>query len=120
MFKAVKTALRISSGAYNDEIKNIIKAALADLRIAGVTFPLPPAADAASPLKDGGEKASFSEGGGTRVTEGVDPLILQAVILYAKVHFGFLNDTERFKSAYEHLKIALALSGEYSGERSDD
>jgi hypothetical protein len=92
MFEKVKAALRITADVFDDEIKSIISAAFADLRkISGVVFD----------------------------DDGDDPLIIRAVILYAKSNFGYREDTERFEKAYEHLKIALMLSSDYGGEVND-
>ena len=86
MLYKVKTALRIKTAAFDDdEIKPIIEACLLDLRLGGVN----------------------------KVNED-DPLIQRAVVLYAKAHFGFSEDSEKYGQAYEHLKAALALSGDYN------
>lgn len=41
------------------------------------------------------------------------PLIRQAIVLYCKGNFGFLEEAEKFQKAYDDLRDALALSGEY-------
>jgi len=33
------------------------------------------------------------------------------VILYAKANFGYLEDAEKYRSAYDYLKCALCLAG---------
>ncbi len=43
-----------------------------------------------------------------------DPLVQQAVKLYLKAFFGYEDKDGVFADAYEHLKAALALSGEYN------
>ena len=84
--QAVKTALRISSAAFDiQEITPIIQACLLDLKNAGVV----------------------------KTDEG-DPLILRAITLYAKANFGFLEDSEKFKRSYEMLKTSLCLAGDYN------
>ena len=39
MLEAVKTALRIKTDAYNDQLNTLISAAQSDLKIAGVELP---------------------------------------------------------------------------------
>ena len=90
---AVKTALRVKSAAYNDEVSGVIAAAFADLKRVGVKVP---EWDAAS-----GEPLA------------VDPLLHRAVILYAKANFGYSDDSEKYNQAYEYLKCALSLAGDY-------
>lgn len=46
-----------------------------------------------------------------------DPLIIRAVILYAKANFSFSADSGMFQQAYDTLKISLSLSGNYKQRR---
>ena len=48
-----------------------------------------------------------------------DPLICQAAKLYLKGQFGFSDDSEKYLAAYEHLRDALSLSGEYTEVNAD-
>ena len=89
----VKLALRISSGttAYDGEVQDLIAAAKANLKRAGV--------DPAKVDADDGN---------------LDPLIKQAIVTYAKWRFGFDNpDADRLSKAYESLVADLTLSQEY-------
>lgn len=86
MLEKVKTALRIKSDAYNDEIADIIEAAKLDLSISGVD-----------------------------IIDDADPLIIRSIIMYAKANFGLDNpDAEKWNKAYVALKIHLALSSDYT------
>ncbi|OAH60749.1 DNA-packaging protein [Domibacillus aminovorans] len=86
MLDDVKLALRISNTAFDSEINDLISAAEADLRIAGVHF-------------------ESSSG---------DALIKRAVITYCKANFGYDNpDADRFKDSYIMLKQHLSLAGDY-------
>ena len=87
----VKTALRVSTDAFDGEIQALVDAAEADLQLVGINMK-PPDFETA---------------------ESCDPLIELAVILYAKANFGFFEDSERYIKAYEHLKCALSLAGDY-------
>jgi hypothetical protein len=82
MLEKVKLALRITSAAFDSEIKSIISAAYADLRISGIEF-----------VEDDPD----------------DALIERAVIIYSKCHFGFLEKSEQFEKTYNSLKQALMI-----------
>lgn len=85
----VKTALRISSTAYDDEVIMLIQAARDDLVTAGVSSSL--------------ASASYPP-----------PLVKNAIIVYCKSGFGMDNpDAEKFAASYQSLKTQLALSSEY-------
>ena len=45
-----------------------------------------------------------------------DPLLDRAVVLYAKAEFGFNDDAERYRNAYDYLKCALSLTADYTEE----
>lgn len=86
ILQAVKVSLRITNTAFDDEIESIIAACKIDLRNAGVV----------------------------RVCGG-DPLILRAITLYAKAHFGYSDDSEKYQRSYDALKQSLSLAGDYNG-----
>ena len=90
----VKLALRVSASAFDEEITDLIAAAKADLRLVGVNV-------------------SEDEEGSPEQKAG-DPLIERAVILYAKAEFGYNSDGERYRKAYDYLKCALSLAGDYN------
>jgi hypothetical protein len=80
---SVKLALRITTSAFDSEINGLLAACEADLAIAGVAW------------------------------DESDALINRACILYCKAHFGYNEESEKFFRAYEFLKGALCLSGDY-------
>ena len=85
MLNKVKKALRITHDALDDEISDLIEAAKLDLSISGV-----------------------------QVINDTDALIIRAVTLYSKAHFGLSNeDSEKYLRGYTSLKIHLALCGDY-------
>lgn len=49
-----------------------------------------------------------------------DPLYRQAINLYCKANYGYDEGTERFQAAYDSLKDAMALSGDYGKRTMDD
>lgn len=86
MLEKIKKSLRITHTSLDDEIRDLINAALADLRISGVVNLLE-----------------------------TDPLIIRAVTVYCKANFGLDNpNSEKYQASYESLKNHLSLSGEYN------
>lgn len=80
----VKAAVRIKSDAAGQEVLDLIESCIMDLEISGVY-----------------------------VCSENDPLVKQAVKLYCKANYGYDENTERFREAYESLKISMSLSGDY-------
>lgn len=85
MLDDVKTALRLTTTVYNNELNDLIAAGLADLGIAGVT------------------EASTD-----------DTLVKKAVITYCKVHFGSPSDFDRLKASYDEQKAQLQMATGYT------
>lgn len=90
----IRQALRVTSDAFDDEIDMLINAALYDMRRVGVN------PDLLDP--DG--------------TESEDPAcayVRQAVVCYAKAHFGYDNpEATRFEDSYTRIVIDLMNSSE--------
>jgi len=84
MLNDVKLALRISTNAFDNEIKNLINAGLMDLEIAGI--------DNVDPN---------------------DELIKTAVITYVKIHFGQPANYNELKTSYDEQKAQLQVSKIY-------
>jgi uncharacterized phage protein (predicted DNA packaging) len=85
----VKTSLRISAAAFDEEVSGLIAAARQDLVLSGVLS--------------------------IKANDEADALITRAITVYTKAHFGYDNpDHERLLAAYEMLKSHLTLSGEYT------
>lgn len=87
MLIKVRTALRITTDAYDGEIDDLIEAARLDLGIAGVVLPIE-----------------------------LDALTSRAVITYCKLHFGDLTDGEydRLKTSYDEQKAQLSMATGYT------
>lgn len=94
MLDKVKNALRVKTAAFDDEIQDLIDACKADLRLVGVNVPED------TPAED------------KEATAG-DPLITRAIVLYAKANFGYSEDSEKYRAAYDYLKCSLSLAGDY-------
>ncbi len=90
MLESVKTALGITVSAYDDEIGDLIDAALLDLGIAGV-----------------------------EAAEG-DKLILQAVKTYCRAHFRSPADYDKLKAAYDEQKGMLMIASGYTNWGASD
>lgn len=80
----VRRELRVRNTAFDNEIQDLIDAALFDLRIPQIDR--------------------------EKITES-DPLIKRAIILYCKANFGLDNpDSEKYQKAYDNLVQKLSLS----------
>lgn len=81
----VKTALRISTNDFDDEILAIMDAGQKDLGIAGVVIP-----------------------------ETNNNLVNLAVITYVKAHFGNPENYDRLKKSYDEQKAQLQMATGYT------
>ena len=81
----VKLALRLTTQAYDNELTDLVNAALLDLGIAGVTE-----------------------------DDTTDELVKMAVVTYCKVHFGSPADFDRLKAAYDEQKAQLQMATGYT------
>jgi len=77
----IKNALRVTVSDLDEELSDIIEACFDDLRRAGV-----------------------------REIAGGGPQVIRAAILYAKAHFSFSADGERFHRQYDAVKNLLRLT----------
>lgn len=85
MLEAIKMALRISTSAFDDELTDLMGAALIDLMQAGVNN-----------------------------TDTTDPMIRRAVITFCKLNFGQPDDYDRLKKAYDEQKAQLGMATGYT------
>ena len=86
MFEKVKESLRITHSKLDAEIQDIIDAAVHSLTAHGVN-------------------ATGHEG---------DPLILNAVKLYAKWQMNYQDQADRYEKAWNAALVMLALCGDYN------
>lgn len=84
MLANCKTAMRITTDAYDDEITSYINAAELDLGIAGVVY------------------------------EAVDDLVQKAIITYVRMSFGNPPNYDRLKAAYDEQKAQLQVATGYT------
>lgn len=87
ILQKVKLSMRLTTDAFDDELEDLIKAAVLDLGIAGVN----------------GEDIVLS-----------NPLVLRAVITYVKMHFGLPDEYDRLKASYDEQKAQLATATGYT------
>ena len=85
MLNKVKTALRITTDAYNDELTDLIESAKLDLGIAGVKLP-----------------------------KKIDELVTKAIITYCKMSFGLPEDYDQLKRSYDEQKAQLSNATGYT------
>ena len=84
MLTNCKTAMRITTEAFDDEIQSYINAAELDLGIAGVVY------------------------------EAVDDLVQKAIITYVRMSFGNPPNYDRLKAAYDEQKAQLQTATGYT------
>lgn len=89
MLADVKLALRATTDSLDSNITILIKAALADLRLAGVT-------------------------GDTVIEDSDDPLIQRAVITYCCANFGQPDNYDDLKASYDEQKAQLCMATNYT------
>ena len=82
---AVKTALRISTNAYDSEITDLVKAAVDDMGLAGITN-----------------------------DSQTDSLVLRAIVTYCRLNFGQPDDYDRLKASYDEQKAQLSMCSGYT------
>ena len=89
MLADVKTALRITTNSLDSDITILIKAAIADLKLAGVD-------------------------GATVIENSTDPLLQSAVITFCRANFGQPDDYDKMKASYDEQKAQLWMATNYT------
>lgn len=100
MLAKVKLAKRISTTVFDSELLDLIAAAIADIRHAGVEFEV-------TEVKADGTVTDYS------IT---DPLISRAVVTYCVMNFGDPENYDRLKASYDEQKGQLRESFAYGME----
>ena len=88
MLEKVKLALRITTDVFNNELTQLIDAALADIGIAGVLSSV--------------------------LNTNAGAIVIQAVITYCKMNFGLPEDYDRLKRSYDEQKAQLVSATGYT------
>ena len=110
MLKECKQALRITTDAYDGELCSLMKAAVKDLEIAGVSIP---------------GTVTFTTTvttAGTSVTDNSrleDDLVKRAIFTYVRAHFGSPDDYDRLKESYNTQKVQLMHASDYTNYGGD-
>ncbi len=94
MIAKVKTALRITHNMLDTDIEDCINACFADMHRVGVRV--------------------YSSDGTIDSKVESDPLIVQAVKLYARWICNYENQADRYRIAYERLRDSLSLDGDHN------
>lgn len=89
-----KTALRVTTTAFDDEIKDIISAGYEDLETRGVQIVV-------------------SE-------DSVSPMVLRALMTYVRMHFGDPDNWERLRDAYDRQLGQLMTTSGYTNWGDSD
>ena len=85
MLDKIKLALRIKTNAFDEEINDLINAALADLAAAGITS-----------------------------QDEEDPLIIRAVVTCCRANFGSPADYDKMKASYDEQKAMMQMATGYT------
>lgn len=85
ILEAVKLALRQKNEAFDAELLDLIEAAQADLRLAGIVN-----------------------------LDTDDPLVRRAVITYVRMNFGQPDDYDRLKRSYDEQKAQMGMATGYT------
>ena len=98
MLSKVKLAKRISTTVFDAELLDLIDAAIADLKLIGITFNY--------------TTVTGQDGAVTDYTV-TDPLISRAIVTYCVMNFGSPEDYERLKKSYDEQKGQLRETSGY-------
>lgn len=93
MLERVKTALRVTTDAFDDELTALIESAKLDLGIVDIR---------------------------EDVIETPNALVGLAIVTYCKMHFGEPDEYERLKASYDEQKAQLITSEKYTDWRDID
>lgn len=85
LIQSAKLALRITTDAFDDQVSDLLEAALLDLGVAGVVVP-----------------------------DTIDAIVKQAAITYVRLHFGHPDDYDRLKASYDEQKAQLSMCSGYT------
>lgn len=91
ILQAAKLALRITTTAFDDQLSDLIDAALLDLETAGVTN-----------------------------VDPNDALVRQAVVTYVRMHFGEPDEWDRLKASYDEQKAQMSTRTGYTTWEGQD
>lgn len=85
LIQSAKLALRITTDAFDEQVSDLLEAALLDLGVAGVVVP-----------------------------DTIDAIVKQAAITYVRLHFGHPDDYDRLKASYDEQKAQLSMCSGYT------
>lgn len=100
MLAKVKLAKRIQTSVFDQELLDLIAAAIADIQHAGVTFSY-------TTVKTNEVITNYLV---------ADPLISRAIVTYCVMNFGSPDDYDRLKASYDEQKGQLRESSGYGLE----
>lgn len=109
MLNECRQALRIKTDAYDGELCSLMKAAVADLKIAGVIIP---------------GTVSFTATvttAGTSYTDNSslkDDLVKRAIFTYVRMHFGSPPDYDKLTASYDVQKVQMMHASNYTDYES--
>ena len=110
MLKECRTALRITTEAYDGEFCSLMDAGARDLKLAGVLLP---GIVSFQPVTE--ENATHYEDN----SDIQDALVMRAIFTYVRMHFGSPDDYERVRESYETQKTQLMHATGYTNYEED-
>ncbi len=116
MLAKVKLAKRIQTSVFDQELLDLIAAAIADIQHAGVTINYS-AVRGSHEVEIDGITYTVSDSTDPIVDYEVsDPLVSRAVVTYCVMNFGSPDDYDRLKASYDEQKGQLRESSGYGLE----
>lgn len=97
MLERVKTALRVATTVYDQELLGLIASGIMDIKHTGAQFEV-------TEVKNQGVVTDYTV---------ADPMIQTAIVLYCKLYFGSPEDFDRLKAAYDEQKGQVRESTAY-------
>lgn len=91
LVQSAKLALRITTNVFDEQINDLVQAAIIDLGIAGVAVSAP-----------------------------VDAIVRLACVTFVRMHFGQPDEYDRLKASYDEQKAQLSMATNYTDWRRDD
>lgn len=102
MLKEAKKALRVTVDDFDSEIALLLEAGAKDLETAGVVLP-------------GNVQFTYNQDDTVEDDSDLtDPLVMRAILTYARMRFGSPPDYDKLNTAYETQKCQLMHTSNYT------
>lgn len=109
MLNECRTALRITTTAYDGELCSLMDAGARDLEVAGVLLPGTVSFHLVTSTVGTVTTSYWQDDSNLK-----DALVMRAIFTYARMHFGSPDDYERLKESYNVQKVQLMHASGYT------